>query len=81
MYTLAASYDYETRQSRYSRKARTSSSSKEESQDQGSFNKAYTIEKVYANKHSNFSFKIKDPLSIIWDKCQRRFVLRRNNVF
>ena len=76
MYTPAASYDHKKRQCRHSQKARTSSSSEGGSQDQGSINKAYTIEKVYASKHSNFSFKIKDLLSIIWDKSQRSFVLR-----
>jgi len=75
MYTPASSYDHEERQNRHSWKARTSSSSEEGSQDQESINKAYTIEKVYA-KHSKFSFKIKDPLSISWNKSQRRFVLR-----
>jgi len=53
MYTPAASYDHEERQSRHSWKAHTSSSSEEGSQDQESINKAYTIEKVYA-KHSKF---------------------------
>jgi len=75
-YTPPASHDHEERQSRHSLKAHTSSSSEKRSQDQGSINKAYTTFKVYASKHSNFSFKINDPLSIIWDKPRRRFVLR-----
>jgi len=33
------------------------------------------MEKVYA-KHGKFSFKIKDPLSISWNKSQQRFILR-----
>ena len=75
MYTPAPSYNHEERQSRHSWKAHTSSSSEEGSQDQESINEAYTIEKVYA-KNSKFSFKIKDPLSIAWDKSQRHFILR-----
>jgi len=46
------------------------------SQDHGRINKANTTIKVYANKHSNFSFKVNDSLSIIWYKPRRRFVLR-----
>ena len=75
-YTPAALYDHEERQSRHSQKAHTSSSSEKRSQSQGSINKDYTTIKVYASKHSNFSFKINGPLSIIWDKSKRRFVLR-----
>jgi len=75
MYTPAASYDQEERQSRHSWKAHTSSSPEEGSQYQEIIKKMYTIEKVYASKHPNFTFKIKDPLSIVWDNSQRRFVL------
>ena len=66
-YIPAASYDHEERQIR---------SSGNSSQGQGSINKVYTTIKIYASQNSNFSFKINDPLSIIWDKYRRRFVLR-----
>jgi len=72
---LTASYDCEERQIRHFQRAHTSSSGKR-SQDQGSINKVYTTIKVYVSKHSNFSFKINDSLSIIWDKPRRRFVSR-----
>jgi len=61
MHTPVASYVQKERQSQHSEKACTSSSSEEGSQDQESVNKAYAIEKIYAHKHSNFTFKIKDP--------------------
>jgi len=75
-YIPTASYDHEERQIRHSQKAHTTSFSGKRSQDQGSINKAYTTIKVYASKHSNFSFKINDLLSIISDTSRRRFVLR-----
>jgi len=45
-------------------------------QNQGSIDKDSTTVKVYASKHSNFSFKINDALAIRWDELNRRFVLR-----
>jgi len=45
-------------------------------QNQGSIDKDSTTVKVYASKHSNFSFKINESLSIRWDKLNRSFVLR-----
>jgi len=38
--------------------------------------KSTFMEGSHLFKNSNFSFKIKDPLSISWNKSQRRFVLR-----
>ena len=58
----ATSYDHEAKQIR---------SSEKRSPDQGSIDKVYTTIKVYANQNSNFSFKISNPLSIIWDECRR----------
>jgi len=75
MYIPTTSYYQKERQSRHSWKARNSSSSEEEPQEQEIIDKVYTIEKVYA-KHSNLSLTIHYPLSIAWDKPQRRFILR-----
>ena len=75
MYTPTTSYYQEDTQSRPSGEDCTLSSSKQESQDQESSNKAYTVEKVCA-KHSNLSFTINNLLSVVWDKPRRRFILR-----
>jgi len=77
MYTPTTSYNQKETQSRHSGEGRTFFTSEKRSAEQESIN---TIN-FHARRSSNFSCKIYDPLSIIWNSDSRCSVLRYPYLF